>query len=61
MQSLHELERRAEVHRLEALKKIEALADLSAEEQELRPEAPSSEDRAAESTVPSTPASHQHG
>ena len=49
MQTLHEFERRAEGHRLEALKKIEALAESSTEEQELGPEAPTSEAGPAES------------
>ncbi len=60
MQSLHEFEKRAETHRLEALKKIEALADLSAEEQELGPEAPTTEDRPSEPAFANDTASHQH-
>ena len=60
MQSLHQLEKRAEVHRLEALKKIEALSEASIEEQELGPEAVATEDEPTEPAVRSVPASHQH-
>lgn len=59
MQSLHELERRAEVHRLEALKKIDALTE-SSERQELGPEALPPEDVPTEPAVRAVAASHQH-
>jgi hypothetical protein len=58
MQSLHELERRAEEHRLEALKKIDALSG-SSEQQELGPEALVSENGPAE-LASAASASHQH-
>ncbi|GEM_PF-3033123 len=57
MQTLHELEKRAEVHRLEALKKIEALSQPSSQEQELGP-VPSA-DGPADPTVLATSVSHQ--
>lgn len=59
MQSLHELERRAEVHRLEALKKIDALSESSEEQQELGPEASTTEDGPTEPAVRAVAASHQ--
>jgi hypothetical protein len=62
MQSLHEFERRAEVHRLKALNKIDALSE-SSDQQELGPEALVSEDGPAElssSAVGAVTASHQH-
>jgi hypothetical protein len=58
MQSRHELERRAEVHRLEALKKIDALSE-SSEQQELGPETLVSENEPAE-LASAASASHQH-
>lgn len=60
MQSLHELERRAEVHRLEALKKIEALTESSLEEQESVTESPTTDDRATEPAIGNVAVSHQH-
>jgi hypothetical protein len=59
MQSLHELERRAEVHRLEVLKKIDALSESSVEEQALGPEAPANEHESTEAAVAAAAASHQ--
>ena len=62
MPSLHQFERRAEVHRLQALKKIDALSE-SSEQQELGPEALVSEDGPAEPSsiaVGAVAASHQH-
>lgn len=58
MQSLHELERRAEVHRLEALKKIEAFSE-SSEQQELGTGA-SVDDGPTEPSSSAVAASHQH-
>ena len=60
MQSLHELEKRAEVHRLEALKKIDALSESSVEQQELGPEAPRTENGPTEPIARAVAASHQH-
>jgi hypothetical protein len=60
MQSLHELEKRAEVHRVEALKKIEALSEPSVDEQEPRPEIPVADDGLTEPAVPRIGASRQH-
>ena len=59
MQSPHEFERRAEVHRLEALKKIDALSESSVEKQELGPEALVSENGPTE-LARAAAASHQH-
>jgi hypothetical protein len=60
MQSRHELERRAEVHRLEALKKIDALSESSVDEQALGSEAPTNEHESKEAAVAAAAASHQH-
>jgi hypothetical protein len=59
MQSLHELERRAEVHRLEALKKIDALSE-SSEQQKLGTGG-SVDDGPTEPSSNAISASHQHG
>lgn len=60
MQSLHELERRAEEHRLEALKKIDALSESSVEQQELGPTALTDEDGPTKPTAAAAAAaSHQ--
>ena len=59
MQSLHEFERRAEVHRLEALRKIDALSE-SSDQQELGPEALVSEEGPVEPSSTAVAASHQH-
>lgn len=60
MQSLHEFERRAEVHRLEALKRIDALSESSVEQQELGPTAPTDEDGPTKPAAAATAAaSHQ--
>ena len=59
MQSLHELERRAEGHRLEALKKIDALSESSEEQPEIGPRAPTIENGPTEPAVRAIAASHQ--
>ena len=59
MQLPHEFERRAEVHRLEALKKIDALSESSVEQQELGPEALTTETGPTEPIARAVAASHQ--
>jgi len=59
MPSLHEFERRAEVHRLEALKKIDALSESSVEEQALEPEVSTNEREPIEAAAAAAAASHQ--
>ncbi len=58
MQSQHEFEKRAEVHRLEALKKIEALTDSSIKGKEPGSEA-ATEDGPTEPVARAAVASHQ--
>lgn len=59
MQSLHKLEKRAEVHRLEALKKIGALSESSVEEHVLGPEASRDKHESTEAAAAAAAASHQ--
>lgn len=58
MQSLHELEKRAEVHRLEALKKIDALTESLINEKEPGSEA-AAENGPTEPSARAAAASHQ--
>ena len=59
MQSLHELERRAEVHRLEALKKIDALSESSIEEQAVGAVTSAKEQEPTVAAAAAAAASHQ--